>query len=121
MSGCTSLTLVNSATTCTVSYSRAGGHQITATYRGDGNFNGSTSSAAQVSVRARVAGRIKSSMLWTFAYTPSYTRVIELLVNGTTVGDSVVVKCGGKGCPFTKRVRMVTKGNRCSKVRSAVS
>ena len=99
-------------------YQRAGGHSITASYGGDANFNGSTSSAAQISVvaaRAPIRGRLNPYMQWTFAYTPSYTRVLQFLVGGTSAGDTVVMKCRGKGCPFAKRVRVVTRGNRCAR------
>jgi hypothetical protein len=115
MSGCTSLALINSAATCTVSYARAGGHSITASYGGDANFNGSASSTAKVNVQARILGRIDANMQWIFAYSPAYTRVIQLLVNGSSAGDTVVMKCRGKGCPFTKRVRTVTRSYRCAR------
>lgn len=38
--------------TCTLSYADAGSHSITATYNGDGNFSGSSSSASAVNVQA---------------------------------------------------------------------
>ena len=112
---CTSQPLVNSIATCTLAYSRRGGHSISASYGGDANFAGSASSATQITVQPYILGTIKSTLRWTFYYTPSYTKVIELLVKGTSVGDSLTVKCAGRGCPFAARVSVVTKGKRCGK------
>jgi large repetitive protein len=115
INSCTSQPLVNSIATCTLAYSRRGGHSISASYGGDANFTGSVSSATQITVQPYILGTIKSTLRWTFYYTPSYTKVIELLVKGTSVGDSLTVKCAGRGCPFAARVSVVTKGKRCGK------
>jgi hypothetical protein len=112
---CTSQPLVNSTATCTLVYRRHGAHSISARYGGDANFNGSASSAAQITVHRHIQGTVHSTMLWTFYYTPSYTKVIQLLVNVTSAGDTIVVKCYGRGCPFAKRVSDLKKGKRCSK------
>lgn len=46
----------SSAATCTLSYTTAGSHHITAKYAGDSNFTGSFSSAQTVTVHAGAAG-----------------------------------------------------------------
>jgi len=102
--------------TCSVAYATAGDHRITAVYRGDSNFSGSTSPAQSVTVRALpppVRGTINSTMQWTFFFAPGYTRILTFIVNEAPVGARVVVQCQGRGCPFGKRTIAVTKGRRC--------
>ena len=48
-------------------------------------------------------------MGWGFFYTPSYTRVSALGVQGMPVGGAIRVTCSGRGCPFAKRTMPVTK------------
>jgi large repetitive protein len=115
ITSCAAQPLVNSTATCTLVYRQRGGHSISARYGGDANFTGSSSSAAQITVQRYILGTIKSTMRWTFYYTPSYTKVIQLLVNKPSVGDSLIVKCAGRGCPFRQRVSDVTKSKRCGK------
>jgi hypothetical protein len=54
VSGCSSRALTagasSSTATCTVSYPAAGSHSVSASYGGDGNFSGSTSSAQTLTV-----------------------------------------------------------------------
>jgi Bacterial Ig-like domain (group 3) len=102
----------NGATTatCTVSYKTTGKHVITAAYAGDGNFGGSTAQPVSLGTApVQVLGTIISTMQWTFHYTPSYTTVLALVVNGAPVGATVLVKCHGGGCPFAKRANAVKK------------
>ena len=115
---CAGLPVTNGQATCTVTYTASGGHQITARYVGDANFTGSSSPTAPVSavpVPVGVAGTITSTMQWAFYYTPSYTRVRNLVVDGLSTGATVLVKCQGLGCPFVHRVTVVTKRVRCGK------
>jgi hypothetical protein len=97
---------------CTLSYKTTGTHLITAACSGDANFTASGSSPpAQVTLvpaPVRVLGTITSTRQWSFHYTPTYTTVRQLVVNGAPLGATVVQECRGRGCPFTKRVKAVT-------------
>jgi Invasin, domain 3/Bacterial Ig-like domain (group 3) len=102
--------------TCTVPYSTTGEHSIVASYGGDGNFSGAVSPPQAVNVirlPRQVLGTIVSIMRWTFYYTPSYTKVVALLVKGAPLGATVLTRCIGQGCPFARRVTGVTKAERC--------
>jgi hypothetical protein len=115
---CASQPLSGGAATCTVSYHLAGAHQITARYSGDTNFSGSSSAASQVSavpVATHVLGTITATMQWAFYFTPRYTAVRNLVVNGAVSGAKVIVTCHGRGCPFTKRATSLTQGKRCGR------
>jgi hypothetical protein len=115
---CASQPLSGGVATCMVSYAAAGTHQITARYSGDGNFTGSSSPASQVSaMRAptTVLGTITATMQWAFYFTPRYTAVRSLVVNGAFPGARVLVTCRGHGCPFTRRATSLTKGKRCAR------
>jgi hypothetical protein len=113
---CANQPLSRGAASCTVSYAIVGAHQITARYAGDANFNGSSSPVDQVSVVAvptTVLGTITATMQWAFHFTPNYTLVRNLVVNGVPAGAKVVVRCQGHGCPFAKRATLLTRGKRC--------
>jgi hypothetical protein len=115
IASCLSQPLIGGAATCTVVYGAPGAHNITAQFSGDANFNGVVSAAQQVTVvrpPKRALGLITSTMQWSFYYTPSYTRVLALVINGAS-GATVLVKCAGKGCPFAARTTRVTNRNRC--------
>jgi hypothetical protein len=115
---CASQPLSGGAASCTVSYDLAGAHQITAAYSGDANFSGSSSPADQVSavpVPALVLGTIRATMQWAFFFTPHYTVVRNLVVNGAPPGARVVVKCQGHGCPFASHATLLTRGKRCGR------
>ena len=108
------LTVVGSfsTATCSVRYASAGKHQITATYSGDVNFGPSTSSSQAVSVITlppKILGTITSVTQWTFFYTPSYTKILAMIVNRAPIGTTVILKCHGHGCPFSERKLFVTK------------
>jgi hypothetical protein len=118
ISSCSSQPLVNGGAACTVAYQTVGAHSITARYSGDANFSGSSSSTQSVSAVAaatNVVGAITSTMQWAFKYTPSYTLIRNLVVNGASPGVTVVVKCHGSGCPFVNRATVLANGKRCAK------
>jgi large repetitive protein len=115
---CASQPLSGGSASCTVSYGAAGTHQINAHYSGDANFSGSNSGAGQVSavpVPTTVLGTITATMQWAFYFTPRYTAVRNLVVNGAFPGAKVVVTCHGHGCPFARRATSVTNGKRCGR------
>ncbi|MBV9797297.1 MAG: Ig-like domain-containing protein [Solirubrobacterales bacterium] len=53
------------------------------------------------------------TMQWTFRYTPVYTKVLSLVVNGVPAGASVFVDCHARGCPFTEHRKAVAGTKRC--------
>jgi adhesin/invasin len=106
----------SSAATCTVTYTAAGGHTITARYGGDGSFSGSASSPPQqVTVRTSPPPIVTATMHWSFFYTPTYTKVLALVANQAPVNGTVVVMCRGGGCPFAKRTTTIKPCRRPSK------
>jgi adhesin/invasin len=115
---CPAQPLVNSTGRCAVVYSRAGRHSITARYGGDADFIGSTSPASTISVvkaRPHIRGSLDPTMLWTFHYTQRYTTVSQLIIDGTSAGDTITVTCHGHGCPFTKRVSKPATPTHCGR------
>ena len=121
---CSSQPLMDGAATCAVRYRVAGEHAITARYLGDANFVASSSatelvraipvSAGGPSAPGGVPGLITSTMQWSFYFTPSYTIVRALVVNGTSVGTTISVGCHGHGCPFARRAIDVAEKDGCS-------
>jgi hypothetical protein len=109
IASCLSQPLSNGGATCAVTYKTPGTHSIKAVYWGDTNFTGSVAPAQPVSVvqvPAHVLGSIGSTMQWAFYYTPSYTAVLALVVNGAS-GATVLVGCHGRGCPFATHATLV--------------
>ncbi|HWD73731.1 MAG TPA: Ig-like domain-containing protein [Solirubrobacteraceae bacterium] len=113
IASCLGQGLVNGGATCTATFTMAGTHSITASYSGDDNFTGSISSAHAVRVVPAVRGTISSTMQWSFAYTPSYTKILTLVVNGAPAGSTVLVKCVGQGCPYVRHATAVRAQSRC--------
>jgi hypothetical protein len=120
IAGCRSVLAHNGGATCTVSYSRAGSHAISARYDGDANFTGSNAPRRTVdAVRhgsapaARLVGAITATMQWTFHFTPRYTSILALALHGADAGSRITVRCSGRGCPFHSHVRRVGKARRC--------
>jgi Bacterial Ig-like domain (group 3) len=104
---CTNQPVSNGGATCTVIYRAPGSHGITADYHGDTNFTGSLSPAESVNVvspPANAPRTITSTMQWTFYFSPTYTKVLALVINGAN-GDNVLVSCHGRGCPVAKGVK----------------
>jgi hypothetical protein len=66
-----------------------------------------------VPVPANVLGTITSTMQWAFYYTPAYTVVRALVVNGALPGATVLVKCHGHGCPFARHATLLAQGKKC--------
>jgi hypothetical protein len=79
---------------------------------------GNNVTAAPVSTG--VQGTITSTMQWAFYYTPSYTQVRALVVNGALPGATVLVKCHGTGCPFASHSTLLGKRARCGKKTKAM-
>jgi hypothetical protein len=101
--------------TCKLTYGGIGTHHITVAYSGDGNFGRSSSSSAQtVNIRRpNPHCCLTPLMQWTFFFTPSYARVLTLLVNSAPVGSSVTVACHGHGCVFGKQAVAIKKPKLC--------
>jgi hypothetical protein len=118
IASCVRQRVMDGAATCTVTYRTLGSHSITARYLGDANFRASSSPAQAirvVPVPVKVLGTITSTMQWTFDYTPAYTNVLALVVNGVPAGATVMVKCAGRGCPYARHATFVVAGNRCGR------
>jgi hypothetical protein len=144
IAGCTAQPVIDGGATCTVTYATPGTHTIKATYGGDRNFTGSTSSSQNVTVVtppappappapppptpaptspvspasvppvAQVLGAISATMQWTFNYTPQYTEVLALVLNGAQQ-TAVTVRCAGRGCPFKNHAIVVGATHPCGK------
>ena len=97
---------------CTVRYSTTGPRRVTAVYNGDSNFTGSASGSIQVSVQP--LGQINSSMQWLFAFTPGYTTVTSMVLNGVSLGTKVILSCKGRGCPFGRLTNVLSGAVRCT-------
>jgi Bacterial Ig-like domain (group 3) len=118
IAACASQPLGGGAATCTVTYAAAGAHPISARYIGDANFVGSVSPTEQVSAvldPPPVIGTITSTMQWAFYFTPAYTQVRNLAVNGVSADATVLVKCHGRGCPFAQRAAAPNNRGLCGR------
>jgi hypothetical protein len=54
------------------------------------------------------------TMHWTFRYTPAYTKVLALALNGVPAAATVLVACHGRGCPFTKHLALLADIAQCA-------
>ena len=118
ISSCSSQPLIQGVASCAVTYTAAGAHQVSARYVGDANFTASSSPTEQVNAAfdlSPVLGRIAVTMQWGFYFTPAYTQVRNLAVNGVLSGATVLVQCHGRGCPFAHRATLLTSRVRCGK------
>jgi len=116
IASCAAQPLSNGGATCTITYGSPGMHSITARYAGDLNFTSETSSTKTITVvkpPPRVLGKITAMTQWSFYYTPTYTRVLVLLVKDASVKAIVTVKCHGRGCPYAARTLKVPQTRRC--------
>jgi hypothetical protein len=134
--GCTNQPVNGGGATCTVTYATPGTHAITAIYGGDTNFIKSASSSQTVNAVtppapptpaptspvspttvppvAQVLGAISATMQWTFNYTPQYTQVLALVLNGAQQ-TTVTVRCAGRRCPFRNHAIVVGATHPCGK------
>jgi Big-like domain-containing protein len=110
--GCRAQPIGPTGATCTITYASIGPRVITARYQGDGNFDPSASRPHTGRVIARA--RITSTMRWSFFFTPTYTRVVGLMLRGAN-HTRVLVTCHGRGCPFSRRVVLVNGRTRCKR------
>lgn len=110
IAACSAQPIGPAGATCTVTYVSTGTRFITARYQGDANFDPSAShpKTAHVVVRARIT----STMQWSFSITPSYTKVVGLMLRGAA-HTRVLVSCDGRGCPFSRRVVVGNRRSRC--------
>jgi hypothetical protein len=103
---CGSQALSSLTATCSVRYSSAGLHSITARYDGDSNFTGSTSPASGVQVvkgapkAPAVRAALGSTLGWAIHYSRHYSWVGELTAFAVPKGTTILVQCLGTGCPF---------------------
>jgi Bacterial Ig-like domain (group 3) len=113
--GCGFQRLVSGGATCAIRYSATGIRSITARYLGDSNFVGSSSAAEAAHIIALpTKGMVTATMQWTFAFAPTYTRVLNMVINGVPTGASVQIACHGRGCPFAKRSSTIGKPKPCT-------
>jgi invasin-like protein len=79
-----------------------------------------TDTTAKLSVLSELSQTAGGSMLtvvtmqWRFHYTPAYTTVLSLVVNGAPAGATVLINCRGRGCPFTKHLTVIATKERCA-------
>jgi hypothetical protein len=64
------------------------------------------------------------TMRWVFFFTPSYTKVLSLVVSKAPVGALVQIACHSKGCSFTDSAATVICGRKgkqhCAQLHGAV-
>jgi hypothetical protein len=65
-------------------------------------------------------GAATATMQWTFYYTPVYTSVLAMLINGLGSGMTVTVGCHGNSCPFARHAAVVAPGHRCPVLRGTI-
>jgi hypothetical protein len=58
--------------------------------------------------------QITATMQWTFLDTPTYTKVLGLVVNGASL-TTVAVDCHGRGCPYARHTTLVHTTRPCGK------
>ncbi len=120
ISSCGAVPVRSGGSACTVTYTAAGAHTISARYGGDANFTGSTSPSRGVEVSSPpIRGNISATMQWTFRFTSKYTSVLQFGISGATHA-TVTVGCRGGGCPFAKRTVSVPGTQRCGRRRTRV-
>jgi Bacterial Ig-like domain (group 3)/Invasin, domain 3 len=113
---CLRMSVTSGRATCTLAYKARGAHRITAQYGGDPNFSGSASAARAITVvpaPVRVLGVLTPTMQWNFHYTPVYTSIAVLVLNGASTSATVAIRCHGGGCPFATRTMAVARPKHC--------
>jgi hypothetical protein len=109
---CADQPLVKLAATCSVIHTALGRHSVTARYLGDANYTPSISAPASQTV-VPAAGTIDTTLKWTFQFTPSYTQVTGLTLNGAPYGSTVRLGCHGSGCEFAGARQSVSMPASC--------
>lgn len=97
---------------CVVHYAGVGNHSITAFYLGNAGFGGSGSTPQAVSVKrvpAKIPGIIGSTMTWKFAFFPTYTRIVYIIMHKPVLGTIITFTCRGRLCPFSHHSQTVIK------------
>jgi Bacterial Ig-like domain (group 3) len=108
IAGCARRPVSRLAATCSVTYYLPGRHTVTAAYAGDPTFAAARSAASSLTVSPiPVTGRIAATMKWTFYFTPTYTEVVSMALDGVADGSTVQVACHGTGCPFATRRHVI--------------
>ncbi len=103
---------------CTIRYAKTAKHTVTALYRGDGNFVGSSSQVVKATIRKlpkNVVGTLGSKMQWKFLYTPTYTRVLGMVIHSARAGTRIMVDCDGHRCPAKATFVSTVSTAHCSK------
>jgi hypothetical protein len=110
--GCRAQPIGPTGATCSITYISTGTRAITARYQGDGNFNPSASAPRMARVVARA--RVTATMRWSFVFTPTYTKILGLMLQ-RAAHTRVLVTCHGRGCPFSRRVLSTNSHRACKR------
>jgi Bacterial Ig-like domain (group 3) len=97
---------------CVVHYAGVGNHSITAFYLGDAGFGGSGSTPQAVSVKRlppKIKGTVTSTLSWKFAFAPSSTRALSIILFKPELGTIITFTCRGPLCPFSHHSQTVKK------------
>jgi hypothetical protein len=97
---------------CVVHYAGVGNHSITAFYLGNAGFGGSGSAPQAVSVKRlppKIKGTVTSTLTWRFAYAPTSTRALLILLHKPELGTIITFACRGPLCPFSHHSQTVKK------------
>jgi hypothetical protein len=118
--GCAAKTVAADRARCSVTYRSLTRHRIAVSYSGDANFAPSASLTSHVIVRPQTpSGIVAAVMYWSFAYSPSSTRVKSLTATGLSAGTRITLTCHGGGCPFATRAVTVAAHGRCGRAAAA--
>jgi hypothetical protein len=101
---------------CVVHYAGVGNHSITAFYLGDAGFGGSGSTPQAVTVKRlppKIKGTVTSTLAWSFLYSPTYTRILSIILHKPELGTVIVFTCRGIFCPFGHHSSKVEKVHVC--------
>jgi hypothetical protein len=91
-----------STVTIAVGLNRLGRHLLGRFYKLPATATAIGSVGATIPVKFAY-GLVGSSFLWTWTFTPHYTRLLQMEVVGIPTDGSVLIVCHGGGCPFARR------------------